>query len=225
MPNIDGTLFISECFTVTNWIFLATLLSGKQLSLSLNSDPKYWGAKKSSIFLPNSKRIRPKDVLSLPPLEQNAFWHWWRVPISYSSCSFEIPSFRIRSVILRTCCHGFQQISHSDFAILGEVFKGLAPEACVYFLEIPEWTEEVMWWNGALMFPMWNTGCFGFRQTKPSKHILWCFELPVTIPWNATNLKCIWFIWISFKIRHDCSSVYPQAWGHEQPYFPPPPTM
>ena len=25
---------------------------------------------------------------------------------------------------------------------------------------------------------MWNTGCFCLTQTKFSKHILWCFELP-----------------------------------------------
>lgn len=36
-------------------------------SSSLNSDPKYWGAQKSNIFLPTSERIRPKAVACPPP--------------------------------------------------------------------------------------------------------------------------------------------------------------
>lgn len=80
---------------------------------------------------------------------------------------------------------------------------------------MPEWTERVMWWGWKLVFPTWNVGCFGIKQTKtePSKYILWYFELLIIILWYAKNLKCICFIWINLKIRHDCSCLHPQMEG------------
>lgn len=49
---------------------------------------------------------------------------------------------------------------------------------------------------------MWSTGCFCLTQTKFSKHILWCFELPAVFWCYATNVKCICFMWIN-----DCSNT------------------
>lgn len=60
---------------------------------------------------------------------------------------------------------------------------------------------------------MWNTECFCLMQTKFSKHILWCVELPAIMWWYATNLKCIGFMWIN-----DCSCVYPQTQGTWNPH-------
>lgn len=56
IPSTNGILFISECFTITNWIFLVTLLSGKQLFIISKRRPKILRCKEVKYISPNLRK-------------------------------------------------------------------------------------------------------------------------------------------------------------------------
>lgn len=95
-----------------------------------------------------------------------------------------------------------------------------SPQKCMYFQGRPlseqKGQEDWIW---VLMFPGWNTGCFGIEQThtKPLEHILWYFELPFGIPWYSGSLKCICFLWINLKIKRDCFCRHLYSEGGKMP--------